>query len=413
MSINGIVSPATPRSTGRRGPVAKRRFQKGCFQLKNGMAYSFYYEDVQRADGAPETRRVRHFIGRVASDGISERAARSEHAGIMQSVNQKRGSVAPTIHGQTFLHAVNAWRKAIAPTHSPATVRGMESHLKIHILPRFKDSATQDLDVPTVQQFATDLIGRGLSQKSIVNILQTVFTILSYAKTCKMSVSDVGLDDLKLGGLGPQVAPYFTPSQSQAIIQAASEPHHTLFAVAALTGVRAGELLALNVSDLDFTNRTISVSKSADNNTRIIREPKTRNSKATLPMPSALEAVLRNYLQTYWKPNAPGLLFPNCKGTRPLNRDNLVKYVLKPILRKLGIPSHDTGLHAFRHGLATELANASVPLPVLQRQMRHADVRTTLKIYSHLVSETHVDVMERLAQRSIGTNVPIGTEVNA
>src|SRR4030095_13376858 len=131
--------------------------------------------------------------------------------------------------------------------------------------------------------------------------------------------------------------------------------------------LRAGELLALNVSDLDFTSKTISISKSADNNTRIIREPKTKNSTATLPMPSALEDVLRNYLEHHWKPNPPGLLFPNKKGTRPLNRDhNLVKYVLKPILKKLGIPAHNTGLHAFRHGLATELANASVPLPVLQ-----------------------------------------------
>ena len=113
-------------------------------------------------------------------------------------------------------------------------------------------------------------------------------------------------------------------------------------------------------------------------------------------MPSALEAVLRNYLANHWKSNAPELLFPNCKGTKPLNRDNLVKYVLKPILKKLGIPSQDTGLHAFRHGLATELANASVPLPVLQGQMRHADVRTTLRIYSHVVSETHRECMEKI-----------------
>jgi integrase len=116
------------------------------------------------------------------------------------------------------------------------------------------------------------------------------------------------LENLKLVGVGPKPAPCFTPSHSQAIIQAASEPHHTLFAVAALTGVRAGELLALNVSDLDFTNKTISISKSADNNTRIIREPKTKNSTATLPMPSALEAVLRNYLEHHWKPNAA----PDC-----------------------------------------------------------------------------------------------------
>jgi integrase len=377
------------------------------------MAYTFYYEDAERTDGTLYTRKVRHFIGRIAADGMSERAARREHDRIMQDVNLKRGSIAPTIHGQTFLSAVTAWRRAIAPALSPATVRGMESHLKIHILPKFKESAPHDLDVPTLQQFATDLIGRKLSQKSIANILQTIFTILNHAETCKMRVCKVRIENLKLGGVGPKPAPYFSPSRSQAIIQAASEPHHTLFAVAAFTGVRAGELLALNVSDLDFTNKTVSISKSADNNTRIIREPKTKNSTATLPMPSALEAVLRNYLEHHWKPNAPGLLFPNCKGTKPLNRDNLVKYVLKPILKSLGIPAHETGLHAFRHGLATELANASVPLPVLQQQMRHADVRTTLRIYSHLVSETHRECMEKIGKRPIGTNVPISTEVSA
>ncbi len=50
---------------------------------------------------------------------------------------------------------------------------------------------------------------------------------------------------------------------------------------------------------------------------------------------------------------------------------------------------------------------------VLQRQMPHADVCTTLRIYSHLVSETHRECMERIGERSIGTNVPIGTEQNA
>ena len=90
-----------------------------------------------------------------------------------------------------------------------------------------------------------------------------------------------------------------------------------------------------------------------------------------------------------------------------------MKYGLHRALKALGMPTKDVGLHAFRHGLATELADASVPMPVLQMQMRHADVRTTLRIYSHVISETHRDFMESLGQRSIGTNVPIGTEQNA
>src|SRR5439155_25672390 len=55
----------------------------------------------------------------------------------------------------------------------------------------------------------------------------------------------------------------------------------------------AGELLALTVSDLDFDRKTIRVNKSADDRTREVRQPKTKNSIATLPMPSALEPLDR------------------------------------------------------------------------------------------------------------------------
>jgi integrase len=88
-------------------------------------------------------------------------------------------------------------------------------------------------------------------------------------------------------------------------------------------------------------------------------------------------------------------------------RDNVVRYGLKPLLRKLGLPVHEVGLHAFRHGLATELANSGVPLPTLQQQMRHADVRTTLSVYAHVLPDSQRQAVEGAA---ISTNVLIATE---
>jgi integrase len=78
----------------------------------------------------------------------------------------------------------------------------------------------------------------------------------------------------------------------------------------------------------------------------------------------------------------------------------------------LGIPGENVGLHAFRHGLAAELAE-SEPITVLQAQMRHADVRTTLKVYAHVIPQSQRDSTERIARRSIGTNVPNGTRAVA
>jgi len=380
--------------------VAKRRFQKGNFRLENGKWYTLYYEDSSEG-----TRRVRQLIGKA--EEMSERAARREHDRIMQEVNRRRGSVPPAVKGQTFRDAVDSWRSAVAPNLSPATVRQRESYLRQHILPRFGDSAPHSLGVSALQPFATEL-RKKLSRKTVVNILGAVFTILDYARRCGTPVPKVKFSDLELGTeTGESKAPFFTKEQAARIISASPEPYKTMFSVAWATGLRAGELLALTVGDLDFQQHTIRVNKSADDNTRAIRQPKTKNSVATLPMPTALASVLRRYLAQDWLPHPAGYLFPNRQGTHPRWRDNCVKYGLKPVLRRLGIPDHGAGLHAFRHGLATELANAGEPLPVLQQQMRHADVRTTLAVYAHAIPASQREAMERAA---IGTNVPIGTE---
>jgi integrase len=315
----------------------------------------------------------------------------------------------PAYKGQTFAEVTELWRRAIAPNLSPSTLRQRESYLRAHLLPRFAKAAVQSLDVNELQQFATDL-RKSVSRKTVLNILGTVFTILDYAGRCGIRVPKVRFKDLELGSnAGSSSVPFFTRDQAMRIVAEAKEPYKTMFAVAWSTGMRAGEILALNRSDLDFEQKTIRVNKSSDDRTREIRQPKTRNSVATLPMPSGLEALLRNYLKHHWQENPAGLLFPNREGTLPRKRESIVEYALKPILRKLGIPEKDCGLHAFRHGLATELAEASVPLTVLQQQLRHADVKTTLRVYAHAIPESQRAAMER-ASLSIGTEVPIGTE---
>lgn len=289
-------------------------------------------------------------------------------------------------------------------------MRQRESHLRAHILPRSGHEAPHTVNVEALQQFATDL-RKVLSRKSVVQILVTVFGILAYAEKCGTLVVKVSLKDLQLGSsTDRKETAYFTIEQATNIIATAKEPYRTLFAIAWNTGLRAGEILALTVADLDFQRKTIRVDKTADDNTREIRQPKTKSSVALLPMPSALETMLRNYLKHLWKSNAGGFLFPNPKGTRPKLRDNVVKYGLKRVLKRLGIPANDVGLHGFRHGLATELAESAVPLPVLQQQMRHADVRTTLRIYAHAIPSSQRDAIEQLASRSISTVVPISTD---
>jgi integrase len=368
----------------------RRRFQKGCFvKEKDGRFYSLFYADV---DG--KTKLVKKFVGH--SRDLSERAARRQHALTMEKVNHERGSAAPILKGQTFQDAVNKWRAAVAPNLAPGTVRQRESYLRTHIVPRFGQSSLEAMDIHAIQQFATDL-RKSLSYKSVVNILGTVFTTLAYAEKCGMKVPEVGFTDLELGSNDVAAdVPFFTRRQVALIIEAAPEPFKTLFAVAWSTGLRAGEILALTLDDMDFTRKTVRVNKSSDDRTREIRQPKTPRSIAMLPMTTDLEGKLRDYIQNHWKPNTGQILFPTRAGDRPRSREGVVVYGLKPILKKLGIPSDNVGLHAFRHGLATELVEAAAPLTVLQHQLRHADIKTTLKLYSHVIPESQRAAMEQV-----------------
>jgi len=374
--------------------------------VQNGKAYTLFYKDVEIPDGTITTERARHFIGDLRA--MSERAARRDHDLFMAEINRLRGGVPVPIRGETFQDAVDACKKDVAPQLSPATVRQRESYFRIHVLPVFAKEAIHALGVPALQQFATSL-QNDLSPKTIINVLGAIFAVLRYAKKSGMRTTPVSFSDLTVRDQECSERPYFTSEQVGRIIGSVEEPYKIMFALASMMGARAGELMALTIPDLDFCRKTIRVNKSADDLTRQVRQPKTKKSVALLPMPSYLEAMLRDYLAHHWKDNPNHLLFPAPRKVGfAMSRNNVVRSGLKPVLRKLGIPAENVGLHAFRHGLATELAQ-SEPITVLQTQMRHADVRTTLRVYAHVIPQSQRDSMERIADRAIGTNVPFGT----
>lgn len=177
-------------------------------------------------------------------------------------------------------------------------------------------------------------------------------------------------------------AVYFKTADVQRIITSAREPYRTLFILAAVTGLRAGELLGLTVTDIDFDRLMICPRRQADDRTRVLRELKTKKSRTAVPITQETATVLRSSLKLRWRANPHNLLFPNRRG-RPCNRANVVKFGLHPILRQLGLPTRRAGLHAFRHGLGTALADSGASPAIVQRTLRHSDIKTTLRFYVH------------------------------
>ncbi len=168
-------------------------------------------------------------------------------------------------------------------------------------------------------------------------------------------------------------------------------PFRTMFAIAAMTGMRVGEILALQTNDLDFERRMIHVRRSVWQGQ--IQTVKSKASKAPVPMPDALSVMIKAYLES-WQPNPAKLLFINRRG-RPYSSNKVVQKALWPLLEKLNIPK--CGLHAFRHMHSSLLLDTGASPTVTQAQLRHSDARITLGVYGHVIGDSQRNAVEKVA----------------
>lgn len=189
--------------------------------------------------------------------------------------------------------------------------------------------------------------------------------------------------------------------QANAILQRgrSARDHHaryrayrTMFAIAAMTGLRVGEVVGLQKADLDFDRRIIHVQRSARYSR--VQTVKSKASRAPVAMAEALATLLKDYLAT-WKPNPEGFLFLNRNG-RPHAANKVVDYGLWPVLDKLKIER--AGMHAFRHCHASLLMDVGANPMVTKDQMRHSDARITLEVYGHVIGDSQRDAVDKVGE---------------
>jgi integrase len=244
------------------------------------------------------------------------------------------------------------------------------------------------------QAFITRVFKKGVSRKTVLNVLGTLSSILSTARDWGCTCEQINVSKLRLPPRGARFeALHFTIEQLQKILSIAEEPWRTLFCILTMEGLRAGEVLGLQWQDIDLNRQLLHIRRSAWYGK--IQTTKSQASETVLPIPDALAVALREY-RGKWQPNPLGFLFVTRNG-RPPSSNKVVDYHLWTILDALGIPR--CGLHAFRHSHTALLLDSGATPKVVQRQLRHADARTTLEIYGHLVGDAHREAVEKVASK--------------
>ena len=211
--------------------------------------------------------------------------------------------------------------------------------------------------------------------KSIKNMVALLRTIWNSAKAWGYVRHDP-FAGLILRKPEQKEQPMWTVDQIQQIVDAAQKPFDLCLWLIWETGIRRGEVCALDVHHVDIDNAAIVIQFSRWGST--IKMTKGRRRRVFSLSPQ-LTVALRTHIQSR---GADEPLFLSAEGKR-LHPDNFARRILKPIVEKLGL---EGAFHAMRHGNATALDGLNTPLKVRQARLGHVNPETTLG-YTHLVGE--------------------------
>lgn len=178
------------------------------------------------------------------------------------------------------------------------------------------------------------------------------------------------------------------------------------FRLLAFTGMRKGEALALNWSDIDFNKKQVHITKGVvldENEIPIISTTKTKKSVRTVSVDAETITILKKWKLEQAKElmsiginslNKYQLLFTY--DANKLYRPSYSNCWLEQIIKKYNLKK--ITMHGFRHSHCSLLFEMGTPIQVVQDRLGHTNIKTTMDIYTHVTEKQRDDIAENFAK---------------
>jgi integrase len=174
-----------------------------------------------------------------------------------------------------------------------------------------------------------------------------------------------------------------TPAQFCALVSHLKEPYRTMVLVAGCLGLRASEVTGLKWQDINWDDLTVIISQSVVHGRE--GEAKTEASEKPIPLDPELATELLKHRErsVYIQPS--DYVFAGDSG-KPRWQETILADHIKPAAAAAKIPGK-VGWHTLRHTYSSLLRDLETDVKVQQELLRHADISTTLNIYTQAVSK--------------------------
>ena len=305
------------------------------------------------------------------------------------------------------------WMKDYAAQHlEPTTAEGYQVLLEVHILPALGNMKLSRIQPVHLNKLYNSMLQErrdgkegGYSPTTIKHVHATISSIMNTAVKWNILLDNPcdrvkppkqarDIDDIK----------FFTLEESSAFLQAIDNDlaagkiklqFKVFFHLALFCGMRRSEIVALEWSDIDFTQNTITVNKASVlvKAKPITKRPKNKTSVRTISVPGPVMALIRDYQRqqyryrlsvgSYWEGDNYIFIQDNGRQMYPSTPYGVFKDIIHRYNRTATVPLPDIPLHGLRHTSATLLISQNIDVRTVSGRLGHAQTSTTMNIYSH------------------------------
>ena len=251
-----------------------------------------------------------------------------------------------------------------------------------------------------VETLMSELKDKGLAESTVRNLYAVLNAILEGAKRDGLIAKNPITGNVKRPKVTPREAEFLEASQVRELLAAASNSRYSsALELIAGTGIRRGEALALDWSNVDLAKGVIKIRWTLSRSGGELKRtpPKTANSRREIPVTDGMRDLLKKQRKrqiterlaagNQWKDS--GLVFTTEFGTA-VDPRNLLR-ALTVVADKVGLTG--IGIHTLRHSVATAMLEGGVPIHVVSRHLGHSSVAITGDIYGHVSDTRQLEAM--------------------
>jgi integrase len=259
----------------------------------------------------------------------------------------------------------------------PTTRRAAEQTYRLRVANRFGRVRLDRIDHLDLQEFVDELDAGGTNPSTIEGTVLPLRLVYRWARGRGIVAVDP-TDGLELPEKSARQRTPPSPADAARLVVAVPDDDRPVWAAAMLSGLRRGELLALEWSNVDLKAGVLRVERSYDPTSRSFGRPKSKHGVRSIPITAALAPHLREHALRSGRRH--GLVF-GATATRPLDSRRLQERA-DATWTAAGL--HRVTLHACRHLYASMSIAAGVNAHALCRYMGHSSIAVTFDLYGHL-----------------------------